>query len=359
MNAIRAASALFLWTTLGIGQGALEQMFRIPVPNSPPLMNVLTATAAVKWVTDPDLPLKGPVARVEYQERNTHRLSDTPPALLRNLVQEFDELGRVTVEEEVGRSKSVLSYRGEQPLGRMTTITNGQRNELKWTYDAEGRLADFKSLLGGKINQHFANIRYDAQGRVLSSEHRQGPDDTLFLRSEYEYSADGLRIAETRRDEKNQIMQTRASRLDGGGRVVEFQWSFRSSRTGQLGTPRAFRFKYDEKGRVTEQDSDPEAPNTQDEQTIPAGKMEILYDDAKRMRTVTFPFGGGEVRSTQTFDENGAVVGLFLPLPPEIVKAAIECTYDAHGNWTECKRWATQGSERRMSGWWTRRITYR
>jgi hypothetical protein len=360
MSATRTASILILLTKWASGQGVLEQVFHIPTPPSPPLMNVLTATAGVKFATDPDLPLKGRVSRVEYQERNTYRLSDTPPALLRNLVQEFDEMGRMTAEEEVGRSKSVLSYRGDLPLGRVITNKNGQRDEYKWTYDAEGRLADFKTILAGKVNQHFAILKYDAQGRVELSEHRQGPDDTLFARREYDYSSDGRRITETRRDEKGRIMQTRVSSLDANGRVVEFEWALRDSKTGMMRDPRRFRFKYDEKGRVIEQDADPEPPGTaQDEQTIPAGKMTIVYDDANSRRTASFPFGGGEARSTLTLDENGAVKGLSIPTPVGIMKTAIECTYDTHGNWTECKRWATQGSERRMSGWWTRIITYR
>jgi YD repeat-containing protein len=365
MNTGGIAIFLLIGAFLASGQNLMDEMFHIPHPPNPPLMALLRVMGAGKMVTDASLPLKGSVARVEYQEHNSFRLSDSPPALLRNLVQEFDEKGRVVTEVEIGRARSVMTYRDDRPLTRETTIlaggkSNGPLQQQTWTYDVAGRLTEFRSSQGGKVQNHFTNFRYDAQGRIKAREYHQGPADALQSRVEYDYSADGRRISEVTFDEKNERIQTSVRAVDERGQVSEYEFANRDWKTHEWNKPRHFRFKYDEKGRMTEQDADPEKPGTfQDEQSIPAGKVSIVFDDEKGTREIAYSLDGTEVHSRQKLDENGAIVEMSVSSRAGGISAVFECSYDAHGNWTECKRWGEKDGERRMSGWWTRNITYR
>lgn len=364
MNARGLATFFLLGASLMNGQ-VLEEMFHIPHPPNPPLMALVSIMGAGKMVTDASLPLKGPVARVEYQERNTFRLSDSPPALLQNLVQEFDEKGREIVEAEVGRSRTVTKYQDERPLSRETTFPiSGKANlpsqQETWIYDAGGRLTEFMSSRGGKVQNHFTKLIYDAQGRTRGHEYRQGPADALQSRVEYEYAPDGKRISEVMYNEKSERWQTTVRVLDERGRVAEVEYANRDWKSHEWNKPRHFRFKYDEKGRMIEQDADPEKPGTpQDEQSVPAGKVFIVYDDEKGTRAITYSKDGVELRSMQKLDENGAIAQMSISSPAGEIGAVFDCSYDARGNWTECKRWGEKDGARRMSGWWTRNITYR
>jgi hypothetical protein len=355
------AACLLLCASLALGQSPMDEMFHIPHPHYPPLIGLMRVMGMGQFMTDASLPLKGPVARVEYKEPNTFRLTDSPPALLRNLVQEFDENGRDVVETEVGKSRAVMTYRGDRPLTRETTLSQGGAvQEQVWTYDAAGRLTEFKGLQGGKIANHFSAFLYDAQGRITGREYRQGPADALQLRAEYDYSADGRRISEATYDEKRERIRTSIRTLDEQGRIVSFEESAREWKTHEWGTPRHFRFRYDKKGRLIEQDAEPEKPGTlQDEQSVPAGVVSIAYDEEKGTREISYSAFGMSVRSTQKLDGNGAISMLSSVTPAGKIGAEFECSYDAHGNWTECKRWGLKDADRRLSGWWTRSITYR
>jgi YD repeat-containing protein len=348
-----------------MGQSAMEEMFHIPHPLYPPLISLVRVMGMGQAMTDASLPVKGPVARVEYQEHNTFRLTDSPPALLRNLVQEFDEMGREVVETEVGKSRMVLTYRGDRPLTRKTTIlrdgaASGPVQEQIWTYDAAGRLTEFRGTQGGRIANHFVGLRYDARGRITGREYRQGPSDAFQSRVEYEYSAEGQRITEVDYDEKNERIRTSIRILDDRGRIVAFEESARDWKTHEWGPPRHFRFGYDAKGRVIEQNAEPEKAGAfRDEQSIPDGLVSVAYDDEKGTREIIYSGRGIASRTIQKLDGNGAVSGLSSVTPAGKMSAEFECSYDAQGNWTECKRWGVQDGDRRLSGWWSRSITYR
>jgi len=344
-----------------MGQSVMEETFHIPHPPNPPLMAFLRVMGMAQPMTDASLPVKGPVERVEYQEHNTFRLTDSPPALLRSLVLEFDEMGREVSETEVGKSRTMLTYRGNRPLTRETTfLRDGAVQEQIWTYDAAEHLTDFKASRGGKISNHFTSFKYDVKGRITGREYRQGPADALQSRTGYEYSPDGRRITEVTYDEKNEPVRMSIRIFDDKGQVVACEEAARDSKTHELGKPRHFRFRYDEKGRVIEQDAEPEKAGThQDEQSIPAGVVSIAYNDEKETREIAYSANGIDVRVIQNLDENGAITALSSVTPAGKLSAEFECSYDAHGNWTACKRWGVIEGDRRLSGWWTRSMTYR
>ena len=214
--------------------------------------------------------------------------------------------------------------------------------------------------MDGKIANHFTGFRYDAQSRITGREYRQGPADGLQSKVEYEYSPDGRRITEVTYDEKNERIRTSLRTMDDKGRIVAFEESSRDWKTHEWIKPRHFRFRYDAKGRVIEQYGEPEKLGTlEDEQSIPAGVVSIVYDDEKGTREIAYSEKGITSQVIQKLDENGAMSALPSVTPTGKISAEVKCSYDARGNWTECKRWAMKEGDRRLSGWWTRSITYR
>jgi hypothetical protein len=348
--------------------GALDNMFQIPHPPAPPVMSALSLMGGGKMVTDPSLPLKGPVARVSYKEFNLFS-GTTPPPVSRDLSMEFDEQGRQVREVEnrgATQSRTTTTYQGGRMATReFQTVRDGKPTGEpmvdRWAYDSRGRLIDFQRKRGDQSQNHYTNITYDAEGRPLTSEYHQGPGDQLQSRVEYQYSADGKKITAVTYDQSAEKLALRTTILDEKGRAVGFDFSERDWKTHQMKKPRRLSFSYDERGRLTEQDADEDPAAQQDEQSIPDGKVRITYDDATGTRHIAYEGGGSRIASATRLDENDAILAITFsasgqPNPPS---AEFVCVYDAHGNWTECKRWATQGSERKVTGSWQRTITYR
>jgi hypothetical protein len=348
------------------GQSLMENTFHIPHPPDPQLIGFMSIMGMGRFITDASFPPKGPVARVEYQERNTSRPNDVPPVPSRNLVQEFDEEKHVVGLTDVGRSRTVSTYQGDRLLTRTTTaLLEGKAIsslQESWIYDAAGHLTEFKALRGGKFEDHFTGLRYDRQGRVAGSEYRHGPDDALQYRMEYEYLPDGRHIRAVLWDMNNEPYRKSTRTLDEKGRVTGFEETTREWTTHKWSEPRQCTFRYDEKGRLIEQEvraEDAERRSHEENEPIPAGKVSLSYDDANRTRKIEYSGNGIAIKTTQTLDENGGISAMSVVTPGEELRVEFECTYDDHDNWTECKRWGVQQGNRSLSGWWTRKITYR
>ena len=121
-------------------------------------------------------------------------------------------------------------------------------------------------------------------------------------------------------------------------------------------------FRYDAAGRLVEQTSDPHAVGPGSEFEVPPGKITLVYGDAKHTRDISYVEGIERLNSTVHFDGTGAIVAMRMSTDGDAgnaIQVELECSYDDHANWTECRRWAKLGELRRMNGLWRRRLTYR
>ena len=96
-------------------------------------------------------------------------------------------------------------------------------------------------------------------------------------------------------------------------------------------------------------------------ESIPPGKITLTYDDAGHTREISYAHDGETMISKVRLDEAGATLawGMSTERSEPSFQAELECSYDTHGNWTECRRWVTEGSRRQDNGLWRRTITYR
>jgi hypothetical protein len=142
-------------------------------------------------------------------------------------------------------------------------------------------------------------------------------------------------------------------------------------------------FKYDDKGRIIEQNTDPYEFGEGDDNSPMPGKLTAQYDDEKHtveqkffetngklgLRCIGQLDRDGLLIALQKFDGAGkAATGSDFVLNPTTNKMEIqngtvlwEVIYDDHGNWTERKRWFTpiDGGARILLRRVTQTITYR
>lgn len=168
--------------------------------------------------------------------------------------------------------------------------------------------------------------------------------------------------------------------VDDGKRVIDLKVSDLSG--GQLTQWYHVKFKYDEKGRVVEQNTDQFKLGSGDDYSPLPGKLVVEYNDEKHSGEQRFYDTDGKLvlHTTFTFDRDGistklrvldasgkeqAGSELFVaPQYKSSIRAGYvewEIIYDHHGNWTERRRWFTpaDGSPRIMTRLIRQNIIYR
>jgi len=338
-------------------------------PPAPPFVTLIGIGAPGRMANDPSFPPKGPVARVVSEEFfydiRTRSVTSTVSS---TVTREFDESGREINRTEtngVTGTTVVTSYDGGNIRARDTTYVRqgkarGSAFWERWTYDGEGRVIDFRRGRGDSPENHFTNVKYDRDSRLTSLEYRQGPADELFSRTEYRYQGGGL-ISMTEYNAHGEQVQVVNSVLKDG-RVVSADFAERDSRTNRLSKVQRVVFHYDANGRLLEQDAQTdEADGTGSEESIPPGKITLTYDDRQHIREISYIHGSESMISKIRTDDAGATLawGMSPGQSEPSFQAELECVYDAHRNWTECKRWVTENSSRQMNGLWRRTINYR
>jgi hypothetical protein len=290
--------------------------------------------------------------------------------LSRTLTTELDEGGREVAQIDNKGStetKTVATYQNGNILTRdSTSAFQGKPNSAavweRWSYVA-GHVVDFRRGRGDKLENHYTNMKYDQQGRLTSIEYHPGPGDELQDRTDYKYSADGETIEVVQYDARGGRLRSHTQVMDDQGRVIRFEINEKDWRTKQWKPPLRVAFRYDATGRLVEQVSEPHAvENTGSEFAVPPGKVTLVYDDAKHTREIWYVEGTERLNSTVEFDGAGAIVAMRMNTDGDsgnAVQVTLECSYDDHGNWTECRRLAALGEQRRMNGLWRRRLTYR
>ena len=295
-----------------------------------------------------------------------------------HLVDRMDESSR-------GRSTTAGVYQD----GRIQSSTtkryraNGTVQDSqwrKWSYDPSGGISDYRAGTdGNQEKNHYLNFRFDAKGRLLGCEYRQGGSDTPFFFTEFKYG--GKTVTSNNFDENHRKTFEEVRVLDGSNHVVELSISDLSD--GALKLWYHTKFKYDEQGRLTEQFTDQYnyAPGDEDSEP-PPGRVAVLYDDKKNTGEQDFYDPGGKLlaRSLAQFDPHGYVTKVQVlgadgkPADPnrEIWRDpkthkdhsgtyTSEASYDDHGNWTELRSWFTpaDGSDRILTRSIKQTITYR
>jgi YD repeat-containing protein len=362
---MRTSTALFILASVATLAGQILDPLRENAgrPPTPPLINFLGLAGVGRMATDPSLPPQGPVARVVWEEFQLRtRGQPHPPTLSQTVTTEFDDQGREMTKVEkntFGETKSVTAYQNGRIVTEISTFTRDEKpihpEEWNyWTYDAAGRITDFRRGRGDTIENHYTNLKYDQQGRLTSFEYHQGLNGALFTRTEYKYADERKTIEEIEYDEHGDRFEWRSETLDGQGRVVKFELSRKDSEVQVA-------LRYDSKGRMIEQLTKPyDVGSSGIELSIPPGKVTIAYDDETHTREISYAEEKETLRSITRLDETGAIVGLEIePSGGEGGHVALECTSDSHGNWTECRQWLTSEGNRTANKLWRRTITYR
>jgi hypothetical protein len=372
-----ALTALFLGTPLSmhmmVAQTATGDIFGSGIVRPPavPLVTLIGIGVPGKMANDPAIPPKGPVARVVSQEfRLDARTQSLTSEVSSTVTTEFDESGqqiRRTETNGIAETRVVTTYEAGHIRARETnSFRQGKPNGLpvqeRWTYDGAGRVIDFQRGQGDTLQNHLTKVAYDRESRLTSLEYHQGPADELFSRTEYTYQDGGNLIRMVETGAHGEQLQVGTSVLKDG-RVAAAEYAQWDSETSRLSKPQRVAFRYDAKGRLVEQDAQTDEPDDGPgaEESVPPGKITLTYDDAQHTRTITYIHGDESMISKVRTDDAGSTLawGMSIGQSEPSFQAELECSYDAHGNWTECRRWVTEGSRRHDNGLWRRAITYR
>jgi hypothetical protein len=242
----------------------------------------------------------------------------------------------------------------------------------RWTYDKDGRLSEFKAGRDKQEMNDYLNFKYDPRGRPLGYE--------LYAQTLTEISYVGNKITSSRlRKYQRHKFFEQVQVVDDNGRVIDLMVSD--------GNPLKLwyhvAFKYDDKGRVVEQSTDPFKLRSGDDDSPIPGKLLVNYDDEKHSGEQRFYDTDGKLalRTTFEFDHDGTLTKLRVLDPsgkektggetfvdPESHKSTTRrgnvewgVVYDDRGNWTERQRWFTpvDGTPRIMTRTVRQAITYR
>jgi hypothetical protein len=311
---------------------------------------------------------RGNVTEITWEELSLQP-GDTPKPseVLTSIRKTFDEQGQPVAEVySKGETQRITNfqYKGSRLLSRETTsISRGRTDATKawanWKYNDSGKLIEFRRGKGEVLQDHYTNFKRDQQGHLLNLEWRQGRNDLLQQRTEFEYSPDGKTVRESDFDKNGVLFNSRIETLENG-RVSKVEIHETDWRTRLPKRTITVAFKYDEQGRMIEQNTEPYQLDTNGgEFEIPIGKIYLTYDDAKRTRTTSYKIGETSVTVTFAFDESGSVLRSRREGPGQPVDLQAEYTYDDHGNWTTCKSWDSAQGSRKLTGSGRRIIVYR
>lgn len=338
-------------------------------PPAPPFITTLGLAGSQKTVYDSSLLPKGHVAKVVWQEFHVDTTGTSrAPALSSTMTTEFDNAGRVvnqTTGDSVSERRTVTTYENGKRHTRTTTFLRagkvvGRDFWERWTYDESGRIVDFRRGRGDALENHFTNVHYDASSRLTSLEYHQGSADELQERTEYTYEDQGRTIHMVESDARGEPFSRMTTIVDSG-RVLHATFADRDWKTHQWSAPQRVTFHYDDKGRLVSQVAETQklGEGGDVEHAIPPGAITISFDDAKHTRKISYADWGEPFESTVELDETGAAIASAIATGRSSFQMVVECSSDAHGNWTECKRWVGSGASRQMNGLFRRTITYR
>jgi len=224
-------------------------------PAQPPFITLLGIVAQGTMVTDPSLPLMGPVAEVLYEELRAQKTPAGPAGeVVTSIRTKYDEAGRAIEEIRGTESTTINRYEGTRLVSKETTFPNSKRPRPKfwnyWTYDQFGKLTEYRRGSGDEIQNHATNFKRDGQRRLTSFEYRQGAKDELFSRTEFQYSSDGKTIDSVFYDAAGDLTRSTTQIVDDQGHAVSVVIRERDWKTKKPKVPLKVVFRYDAQGRV-------------------------------------------------------------------------------------------------------------
>lgn len=347
-------------------------------PKNPPIFSQMTVIMQGSLEYQDTVDIKGPVSGVG-REITDPRQSSRP---YRKTTLKFDDDGRL-IERVDEDSLGVYTTTNVWDKGKLQNQTvSHHRTDRKfdwdewqrWNYDKDSRLSEFHA---GRNKQEllndYVNFKYDSQGRPLGYE--------LYAQTVTEIAYEGNKITLSRfqKDQRRKFFE-QVQVVDDGKRVIDLKVSDLSG--GQLTQWYHMKFKYDEKGRVVEQNTDPFKLGSGDDYSPLPGKLVVEYNDEKHSGEQKFYDADGKLvlHTTFTFDRDGIFTKLRVldasgkeqtgseifvdPQYKSSIRAGNvewEIIYDEQGNWTERRRWFTpaDGTPRIMTRLVRQTITYR
>jgi hypothetical protein len=362
---------------------AAKAIAELPGPlKNPPIFSQMTVILQGGLQFENRAATKGPVAEVRREETQMPGQSPNPYHTTTTL--KFDErrhlLERV-FEDSMGKSIATNVFRDgrleSQTVDYHSTKQADWQEWQHWSYDEHGRLSDFRAGRDKAEWNHYLNFKYDSEGRPLGYEYRDSKIGGSPGLTELSYS--GKTVTMSRFGENRQKFFEQVQVLDDKGRVVDLKVS--------NGVPLMLwyrvKFKYDDRGRVTEQETDPYKVGSGDDYSPVPGKLVVQYDDEKHWGDQKFcdPDDKLAFHARFQFDHDGIATKfvIFDPSGKEATGAETfvdpkthvvsdrpgsvewEVVYDNHDNWTERRRWfiPADGTPRIMTRLVRQTITYR
>src|SRR5580698_604136 len=355
-------------------------------PKNPPIFSQMTVIMQGGLQYADTANFKGPVAEVRRERIQSPNQSPNPHHTTTTM--KFDDRGHMIerIDEDSLGSSTVTNAFLEGKLQSQTVEhrrtdakTSGRKDWARWTYDGHGQLSEYRAGQDKEERNHYLNFKYDSNGRLLGCEYRQSGAEWPFSFTEVTYS--GNSIDESTLDEQRRKIYEQVQVVDVSNRVVDLKVSDRNE--GPLKLWYHVTFKYDEKGRVVEQNTDPFKFGSGDDASPIPGKLIVRYNEEKRIGEQEFYDTNGKLtlHTRFTFDRDGIptkfgvlddsgkeVTGSELFVDPNTHKSSSrpgsvewEVIYDDHGNWTERRRWFTpaDGSPRIMTRLIRQNIIYR
>jgi hypothetical protein len=376
-------SSVVLLRCLSIGQmstlPAAQAIADLPgPPKNPPIFSQMTVIMEGGLDYQETADMKGSVSSVQREITDPRRSSQP----YRKTTLKFDDDGRLinrVDEDSLGvytttnvwdagklQNQNVSHHRND---GKFSDWNEWQR----WTYAKDGHLSEFKAGRDKQEMNDYVDFRYDAKGRPIGYE--------LYAQTLTEIAYEGNKITLSRfqKDQRRKFFE-QVQLVDDGKRVIDLKVSDLTG--GQLTQWYHVKFKYDGKGRVVEQSTDPFKLGSGDDYSPLPGKLVVEYNDEKHSGEQKFYDADGKLglHTTFAFDRDGIFTKLRVldasgteqtgseifvdPQYNSSVRAGNvewEVIYDDHGNWTERRRWfaPADGSPRIMTRLVRQTITYR
>lgn len=381
------------WVSLLFCSFAAAQMSTLPAadaiahlpgpPPVPPIFSQMTVLLQGDLQFNDTVDAKGPVVSIVREE-----IWPPDPTPKRTSKFEFDKDGHLT-KATYEFDSSISTTLNVWQNGRLQSQTvhhhlaDGKKADWEewqhWIYDAYGRLSEFHAGLDKAEWNYYLKFKYDAADRSLGFEYRDTKIGGLPTYTEVTYGEKDITLS--RLDYSRHKFYERVEIVDDKGRVTDLKVSDLSG--SELKQWYHVRFKYDEKGRVIEQDTDPFKLGDGDDYSPLPGKLLVEYDDEKHSGEQKYFDTTGKLalHTAFTLDLDGVLTSLRIlddlgkerhggDTAGDVAshKATIrrgriewEVIYDSHGNWTERRLWSIpdDGSPRVMTRLVRQAITYR
>jgi hypothetical protein len=352
-------------------------------PKNPPLFSQMTVILQSGLDFENTIDIRGTVAEVQRIDQPQAQNQNGERRITTIKFDDQQRLVKRIYEDKLGTTEMTNVF-GDGRLQAQTvqyhSPNHGDWEEWqRWTYDEHGRVSDFRAGRDKAEWNHYLNFKYDAQGRPLGFEYVDSKIGGPPVFTEISYT--GKTITSSRFGENRNKFFEQVQLINDQNRVIDLKVSDLSG--GELKQWYHVKFKYDAKGRVTEQVTDPFKLGDGDDYSPIPGKLVVQYDDEKHSGEQSFFDTDGKLvlHTAFGFDHDGMLTRLrvldasgkeqtggetFLdPRPHKLSDrpggVEWEVKYDDHGNWTERRRRFTpaDGSPRIMTRIIEQKITYR